>query len=185
MGHRSRQRASRRAKCGHKLATAYGVDDHSSILQEGGLACWAQASGSRGTAQQTASPGHRQTHTSDPDTAMSSSVLMATQLTAASCPYRTCTGFDASPIERPLCGEHQGWLRTGTHHHLGPRVRKLKAQKSEGLVQSQTVGAPDLLTVAVGRGREQGRTGGPVEGQMGRRSGPRGPTGLPPSTPAA
>lgn len=39
--------------------------------------------------------------TSEPDTAMSSSVLMATHVTSASWPYRTWTGLGAKPLENP------------------------------------------------------------------------------------
>lgn len=39
--------------------------------------------------------------TLEPDTAMSSSVLMATHVTSASWPYRTWTGLGAKPLEKP------------------------------------------------------------------------------------
>lgn len=39
--------------------------------------------------------------TFDPETAMSSSVLMATQVTSWSCPQRTCTGRGDRPLEKP------------------------------------------------------------------------------------
>lgn len=39
--------------------------------------------------------------TFDPETAMSSSVLMATQVTSWSCPQRTCTGRGERPLENP------------------------------------------------------------------------------------
>lgn len=39
--------------------------------------------------------------TFDPETAMSSSVLMATQVISWSCPQRTCTGLGDRPLEKP------------------------------------------------------------------------------------
>lgn len=46
-------------------------------------------------------PPHPPQLTLEPDTAMSSSVLMATQVTSASWPYRTWAGLGAKPLENP------------------------------------------------------------------------------------
>lgn len=55
--------------------------------------------------------------TFDPETAMSNSVLMATQVTSWSCPLRTCTGRGDRPMEKPpwrrqkMPGGHLGIVR--------------------------------------------------------------------------
>lgn len=54
-----------------------------------------------GTAHPRATPGPPRQLTLEPDTAMSSSVLMATHVTSASWPYSTCTGLGAKPLEKP------------------------------------------------------------------------------------
>lgn len=48
--------------------------------------------------------------TRDPETAISSSVLMLTLSTSSVCPYSTCTGLGHSPTGQPPC-------RTHTHTH--------------------------------------------------------------------
>lgn len=53
-----------------------------------------------GTAHPTPTPQPHQL-TLEPDTAMSSSVLMATHVTSASWPYSTWTGLGAKPLEKP------------------------------------------------------------------------------------
>lgn len=56
--------------------------------------------------------------TFDPETAMSSSVLMATQVTSWSCPQRTCTGRGDRPLEKPPCRRDNNALRSsGNRYH--------------------------------------------------------------------
>lgn len=49
--------------------------------------------------------------TLEPDTAMSSSVLMATHVTSSSWPYRTWTGLGAKPLENPPWWRGHGDIR--------------------------------------------------------------------------
>lgn len=76
----------------------------------------------------------------------------------------------------------QGWLRTGGTPLPRPLSEKAKAQESEGLCKArelESCGAPDPLTVAEGRGREKGRTGGLLRGPVAADLDSWGPMRLP------
>lgn len=106
---------------------------------------------------------------------------MATQLTAASCPYRTCTGFDASPTERPPYGK-QRLAQDGAHPITLARVRRLRLRKVKALCHARAgaggLWSPRLAHSSEGRGREKSRTGGLLRGRWATGQDYGGPTKL-------